>query len=71
MVDVDKYIIRSWMGVKTMTFHSKYLGLPVFFGRSKKKVIALVVERIWKKIKGLKEKFLSKEGKEVLIKVVA
>ncbi|XP_058778142.1 uncharacterized mitochondrial protein AtMg00310-like [Vicia villosa] len=59
------------MGVKTVTSHSKYLGLPVVFRRSKKEVIAQVVERVWKKIKGWKEKFLSKAKKEVFIKAVA
>ncbi|XP_058733863.1 uncharacterized protein LOC131605533 [Vicia villosa] len=67
----DKVLIRSRMGVKTVTSHSKYLGLPVVLGRSKKEVFTLVVERAWKKIKGWKEQFLSRAGKEVLIKAVA
>lgn len=40
------------------------------FGWSKKDVFALVFEIVWKKVKGWKEGFLSKAGKEVLIKVV-
>jgi hypothetical protein len=43
----------------------------VIFGRSKKEVFAFVQDRIWKKIKGWKEKCLSKAGKETLIKAVA
>jgi hypothetical protein len=34
-------------------------------------VFASVQDRIWKKIKGWKEKCLSKAGKETLIKAVA
>lgn len=40
-------IIPNIMGVKTIQSHSKYLGLPVLLGRSKKEV--------WKKLKGWKE----------------
>lgn len=46
------------MGVKTILRHAKYLGLPMVFGRSKKEIFALVKERVWKKIKGWKEKLL-------------
>jgi hypothetical protein len=41
------------------------------FGRSKKDVFSFVQERVWKKVKGWKEKFLSRAGKETLIKAVA
>ncbi|CAI8590044.1 unnamed protein product [Vicia faba] len=64
-------MISNRMGVKRVTNHSKYLGLPVVLGRSKKEVFCLVMERIWKKTKGWKEGFLSNVGREVLIKVVA
>ncbi|XP_058768236.1 uncharacterized mitochondrial protein AtMg00310-like [Vicia villosa] len=67
----DKDMIRTRMGVKTVASHTRYLGLPVIFGRSKKEVFSLVIERVWKKIKGWKEQFLSRAGKEVLIKAVA
>lgn len=59
------------MGVKTVTSHLRYLGLPVIFGRSKKEIFTLVIEWVGGKIKGWKEKFLSRAGKEVLIKAVA
>lgn len=59
------------MGVKPVLCHSKYLGLPVVFGRSNRELSAMVVESMWKKIKGWKETFLLKLRKEVLIKVEA
>lgn len=63
MREEDSDLIRLRMGVKTMNGHSKYLGLLAVFGRSKKEVFALVVERVSKKIKGWKEKFLSRAGR--------
>ncbi|XP_058783591.1 uncharacterized protein LOC131658300 [Vicia villosa] len=69
--DEVKQIIYDRMGVKTVVSQSRYLGLPVVLGRSKKEVFSLLVERIWKKVKGWKEGFLSRAGKEVLIKAVA
>lgn len=68
--NVKSSIYRE-MGVKMVTSHAKYLGFPVIFGRSKKDVFfAMVKEIVWKNIKGWKEKFLSRAGKEVLIKEV-
>ncbi|XP_045797887.1 uncharacterized protein LOC123892085 [Trifolium pratense] len=67
----EKNIICNKIEVKPVTSHSRYLGLPVIFGRSKKEVFAFVQDKIWKKVKGWKEKCLSKAGKETLIKVVA
>ena len=39
-------------------------------GRAKKKSFSLIKERIWKKLKGWKDKLLSQAGREILIKVV-
>lgn len=58
------------MGVKTVFSHSKYLGLPVVFGISKKEIFFFVTDRVWKKLKRWKERFLYKDEKEVLIKAV-
>jgi hypothetical protein len=67
----DKEMICQQIDIKTGTSHSRYLGLPMVFGRSKKDVFSFVQERVWKKVKGWKEKFLSRAGKETLIKAVA
>lgn len=63
--------ISSMLGIKEVRSHDKYLGLPTVFLRSKRFSFANLRGRIWKKIKGWKEKLLSKTGKEVLIKAVA
>jgi hypothetical protein len=51
--------------------HENYLGLTSFVGRSKSTSFGELKGRVWKKINGWKEKFLSHGGREVLIKAVA
>lgn len=63
-------MIPSKLGVNEVDKHAKYLGLPTIIGRSKKSIFACLKEHIWKKRQGWKEKFLSKVGKEVLLKAV-
>jgi len=48
-----------------------YLGLPVHVGQSKMKTFAYLKDRIWKRMQGWNEKFLSWASKEILIKAVA
>jgi hypothetical protein len=65
---------RKFMDVLELTqesMNAKYLGLPVYMGRSKASLFTYLKERVWKKIQGWKEKLLSKAGKETLIKAVA
>jgi hypothetical protein len=49
----------------------KYLGLPIYIGRSKQNSFENLKEKIWKRIQGWREKLLSMAGKEILIKAVA
>lgn len=58
--------------VWTVSFenYEKYLGLPVVVGRAKYNIFSNIKERVWKRIQNWKNSFLSKTGKEVLIKVV-
>jgi len=51
--------------------NEKYLGLPVYMGKSKEKTFNYLKDRVWKRIQGWKEQSLSKAGKEVLIKSMA
>ena len=59
------------MNIKVVESQAKYIGLPTFVGRSKTQVFDFVQERVWKKLKGWKEKVLSQASKEILIKSVA
>ena len=51
--------------------HEKYLGLPTFVSRSRKKPFLFVVDCVKKRISGWMEKLASWAGREVLIKVIA
>lgn len=48
-----------------------YLGLPEQFGRKKKEMLQYIQNKIKQKISGWKTRFLTTDGKETLIKVVA
>ena len=62
--------LQERLGFKESKTHNRYLGLPTFIGRSKKMVFQGVQDRVWKKLKGWKEKLLSRAGKEILLKAV-
>lgn len=59
------------MGVEAIESFGNYLGLPAVIGRSKKVIFSNLQDKLWKKIKGWKEKVLSQTGKEILLKYVA
>ena len=63
-------VISNFLGVLISQRYEQYLGLPSLVGRAKKKSFSLIKERIWKKLKGWKEKLLSQASHEILIKAV-
>ena len=46
------------------------MGLPALIGKLKKSAFYELKGKIWDRLNGWKEKFLSQAGKEVLLKVV-
>lgn len=62
--------VKTILNIEKEGHSRKYLGLPIYIGKSKRKAFAYLKDRIWRCIQG-KEKMLSKAGKEVLIKAVA
>ena len=64
-------MIRSLLGARIMTDCEKYLGLPMVGGRAKTTTFREIQERVAKRVLGWKEKFISKAGREILIKTVA
>lgn len=71
MDEEEKKVFSHTLGINCIAHNDRYLGLPVFIGRSKAKTFEYLKEKIWRCIQGWKEKFLSKAGKEILIKAVA
>ena len=54
-----------------MSNTKKYLGLWIASGKSKVNTFKELQEKITKRVMGWKEKFISKAGREILIKMVA
>ena len=63
--------IQTLMGVRVMENCEKYLGLPMVGGKSKVNTFKDLPEKITKPVMGWKEKFISKAGREILIKTIA
>jgi hypothetical protein len=66
-----KQAVMHCLDIGSEARSEKYLGLPIYMGKSKVQTFNYLKDKIWKIIQGWKEKMLSKAGKDVLIKVVA
>lgn len=51
--------VPQFSSVTKETMNEKYLGLPVHVGQSKMKTFGYLKDRIWKRMQGWNEKFLS------------
>ena len=71
MSQVIQRRICDLLGVQVDDGKGLYLGLLYMIGRSKSEIFGFVKERVWKKLKGWKEKTLTQAGNDVLIKAVA
>lgn len=65
-----RHEFQGWMDIKAVTVQSRYLGLPSSVGRPKQQIFECVQDKVWKKLKGWKDKFLSTAGKKFLLKEV-
>jgi hypothetical protein len=63
--------VMDTLHIETEARNEKYLGLPVYVGRSKKGAFAYLKGRMWGKIQGWDEKLMSRAAKDVLIKACA
>ena len=66
-----KLTIQIMLGAQIMTNCVRHLGLPMVGGKSKMSTFREVQERVTKRVMGWKEKYISKVGREVLIKTIA
>jgi hypothetical protein len=62
--------ILSVAGISSTKGYEKYLGLPAIIGQSKMKAFGEIKGKVWERINGWKEKYLSQGGKEILLKAV-
>uniref|UniRef100_A0A803QS69 Reverse transcriptase domain-containing protein n=1 Tax=Cannabis sativa TaxID=3483 RepID=A0A803QS69_CANSA len=58
------------LGIHEVDDRSKYLGLPSTIGRNRKAIFSYLSDKVQKRIQSWDNKFLSRAGKEVLIKSV-
>jgi hypothetical protein len=63
--------VKDAIEVQKEIINERYLGLRVHVGISKTNTFSYLKDRVWKRIQGWKEKYLSWAGKEVLIKAIA
>ena len=66
-----KTYIQGLFGAQIIEDCESYLGLPMVGGKSKVNTFKDLQERITKRVMGWNEKFISKAGRETLIKTVA
>jgi hypothetical protein len=67
----QKQQVLQELNIRSEARTEKYLGLPVYVGRSRTQTFAYIKDKVWKRIQGWKEKMLSKAGKDILIKAIA
>lgn len=61
--------IRGVLGVQEVDKHDKYLGMPATIGR-KKESFGYRRDRLWPRINGWGENFLSSVGREIMVKAI-
>jgi hypothetical protein len=67
----EKRKVMEALQIDTEARNEKYLGLPVYVGRSKKGAFAYLKGKMWGKIQGWDEWLMSRAAKDVLIKACA
>lgn len=67
--DIKAQIVKE-SGARLSGDSEKYLGLPSMVGKSKYKTFGGIKERVWNKVRNLKNNSLTQVGNDILIKVV-
>lgn len=66
----SRRMLRRLLGVRLLGNPDKYLGLPLFLGKSKQAAFSCLLDRLDNRTQGWKSKLLSQAGRTTLIKVV-
>ena len=69
--EATKLELCSMLGMKNLRLAEKYLGVLAIIGRNKKAIFEYVKDKVWRRLCGWNRKFLSRGGKEILLKAVA
>ncbi|XP_019191707.1 PREDICTED: uncharacterized protein LOC109186235 [Ipomoea nil] len=69
-VDAMRSLISSCLGVRMATDLGRYLGLPSVLGRNKSATFRYIEEKVRERIGSWQNHFLSRAGKEVLLKSI-
>lgn len=67
----NRAYVSSVLGVTNPLDHGRYLGLSSLICRRKIFFFPFLKDQLWKRVKYWNGKFLSKAGKEILLKFVA
>ncbi|XP_031126982.1 uncharacterized protein LOC116029213 [Ipomoea triloba] len=67
----DRYAVATYFRVVESTDFGKYLGLPSVIGKNKGRVFSYVEQKLRQRVGAWNKKFLTRAGKEVLLKSVA
>ena len=71
-VKLDKRArITHMLDIREDLSHEKYLGLPTFIGKSRRKPLLFIMDCIKKRLSSWMDQLVSWEGREVLIKAMA
>ncbi|CAA7061632.1 unnamed protein product [Microthlaspi erraticum] len=62
--------VKTTLGIEKEKGHGKYLGLPESFGRRKKDLFTMIVDRIRQRLINYSSRFLSAAGKLTMLKSV-
>ncbi|XP_031098254.1 uncharacterized protein LOC116002292 [Ipomoea triloba] len=65
-----KGVIYGIIGMREGNISRNYLGLPSLMGRNKREILSFIKEKILGRIKSWTNRFLSRAGKEILLKNV-
>ncbi|XP_024044748.1 uncharacterized protein LOC112100221 [Citrus clementina] len=71
MDEVSKGQVCEVLEVSATSNHETYLGLPSQIGRKKSVVFNFIKDNVWQQLQRWNQKFLSKAGKEIILKTVA
>ena len=68
--DREKQITMKILGIHGSLAQEKYLGLPLLFGRSKKRELRSIKKKVWARIYSWRGRLLSQAGRAIKIQAV-